>query len=82
MSKIRDAFVTEFFELVKKHDVEIPQVLALLTSVYMTAEEVSVMSSVITENEDGSETLRVHTEYGGFELNLNRTERSAHIAQA
>ena len=47
MSKIRDAFVTEFFELVKKHDVEIPQVLALLTSVYMTAEEVSVMS---TEN--------------------------------
>ena len=48
----------------------------------MTVEEVSVMSSVITENEDGSETLRVHTEYGGFEMNMNRMERSAQIAQA
>lgn len=82
MSKIGDAFITDFFELVKKHDVDIPQVLALLTGVYMTAEEVSVMSSVITENEDGSETLRVHTEYGGFEMNLNRTDRSVQIAQA
>ena len=45
--KISKAIADELFNLIKKHGADISQVLALVTSIYMTTEDASVMTAVI-----------------------------------
>ena len=79
--KISNAFADELFNLIKKHGADISQVLALVTSIYMTTEDASVMTAVI-DDKDGYELLSVRTEYGGFEMVMNRIADSIQVGEA